>query len=150
MSYNQFSHSIPAPCIIDAGIIVSKDDMRRLLSSLSRVRYVHTLDDQVQNQGEGCILEVFADPNQATLIANHALYLNVHSFDYLQLHQSSDGESFFDLIQENRQLRLISLSNPLHEQDNSRNLDEAALEAMLTQVLSAKWDVQIDDDDCPF
>ncbi|WP_026079481.1 hypothetical protein [Spirulina subsalsa] len=151
MSYNQFSHSIPAPCIVDTGLIVNKDDMRRLLSSLGRVRYIHTLDDQVQNQGEGCILEVFTDPSQATLIANRALYINVCSFDYLHLHQSPEGDSFFDLVQENRQLRLISLGNPLNDPESSRNLDEAALEAMLTQVLSAKWDVQMDDeDDCPF
>ncbi|MBE9115051.1 hypothetical protein IQ249_03975 [Lusitaniella coriacea LEGE 07157] len=150
MSYDQFSQSVPAPCIIDTGIVVNKDDIRRLLSSLGRVRYIHTLDDRLQNEGEGYILEVFADFNQSTLIANHALYLNIHSFDYLQLAQSPTGETHFDLIQDNRQLRLIPLSNLLQEREVEQNWDVDTLEAMVTQVLSAKWDVQIDDEDCPF
>lgn len=154
MSHNQYSQSLPAPCIIDEGILVNKDDIRRLLSSLSQVRYIHILDRQVQSQGEGYILEIFSDLQQATLIANGALFINVHSFDYLQLHQSSDPENpksaCFDLIQDNRQLRLIPIHYPVQDRDMTENIDEAALEAMLTQVLSAKWDVQIDDDDCPF
>lgn len=147
MSHNPFPQSLPAPCIVDNGLIVNKDDMRRLLGSLTRVYYIHSLDHQVQTQGEGYVLEVFADTGQATLIANHALYINVQSFDYLHLHQSPDRETYFDLIQDNRQLRLIPLSNPLQDRENSDNLDEAALEVMLEQVLAAKWDVQMDDED---
>ncbi|MEM9538219.1 MAG: hypothetical protein AAGA60_01770 [Cyanobacteria bacterium P01_E01_bin.42] len=147
MSHNPFPQSLPAPCIIDNGLIVNKDDMRRLLGSLTRVYYIHSLDRQVQTQGEGYVLEVFADAGQATLIANHALYINVQSFDYLHLHQSPDRETYFDLIQDNRQLRLMPLSNPLQDRENSDNLDEAALEVMLEQVLAAKWDVQMDDED---
>jgi hypothetical protein len=68
----------------------------------------------------------------------------------LQLNQSPDKETYFDLIQDNRQLRLIPLSNPLQEQ-STQQLNADDLEAMVTQVLSAKWDVQIDDDgECPF
>ncbi|MBP0018023.1 MAG: hypothetical protein J7647_10750 [Cyanobacteria bacterium SBLK] len=147
MSHNPFPQSLPAPCIVDNGLIVNKDDMRRLLGSLTRVYYIHSLDRQVQTQGEGYVLEVFADAGQATLIANHALYINVQSFDYLHLHQSPDRETYFDLIQDNRQLRLMPLSNPLQDRENSDNLDEAALEVMLEQVLAAKWDVQMDDED---
>jgi hypothetical protein len=96
------------------------------------------------------VLEVFADPQRSTLIANHTLYLNVQSFDYLQLNQSLEKEVYFDLIQDNRQLRIIPLSNPLQEQ-STQQFNAEALEAMVTQVLSAKWDVQIDDDgECPF
>jgi hypothetical protein len=151
MSYDHSSDPLPAPCIIDSGIIVSKDDIRRLLNDLDRVRYHHTIDGQLQSEGEGWVIEVFADAKQATLVANHALYINVQSFDYLRLTPSPDQETYFDLIQDNRQLRLIPLSNPLEEEDTESNLDEIALEAMVTQVLSAKWDVQLDDDDdCPF
>jgi hypothetical protein len=150
MSHPQFQHQIPAPCIIDTGIIVNKQDMGRLLTDLGRVRYIHTLDGKLQNEGEGYVLEVFADPQRSTLIANHTLYLNVQSFDYLQLNQSPEKEVYFDLIQDNRQLRLIPLSNPLQEQ-STQQFNAEALEAMVTQVLSAKWDVQIDDDgECPF
>jgi hypothetical protein len=150
MSHDQLPHSLPAPCIIDVGIVVNKEDMRRVLSSLGRVYYIHLLDNQVQSQGEGCVMEVFAEPNQSTLIANRALYLNVHSFDYLQIDSSPEGTTRFELIQDNRQLRLIPRSNPLQERSADRDFDVDALEAMVTQVLSAKWDVQIDDDDCPF
>ncbi len=124
--------------------------MGRLLTDLTRVRYIHTLDGKLQNEGEGCVLEVFSEPHRATLIANHTLYLNVQSFDYLQLSQSQAQETYFDLVQDNRQLRLIPLSNPLQEQA-TQQLNVDALEAMVTQVLSAKWDVQLDDDgECPF
>ena len=94
-------------------------------------------------------LEVFANPDRSTLIANHALYLNVYSFDYLELKQSPEEGGYFDLIQEGRQLRLIPLSNPLQEQV-ARNLNAAALDAAVDQVLSGNWDLQLDDDDSPF
>jgi hypothetical protein len=137
---------LPAPCIIDSGTIVSKQDMQRLLTDLSRVRYIHTQDGVTTSEGEGCILEVFADPHRSTLIANRTLYLNVCSFDYLELGQSSDHEAWFDLIQDDRQLRLIPLSHPLQDNQN-RQLNVAALEAMVAEVLSAGWDVQIDDEE---
>jgi hypothetical protein len=150
MSHHQPPHQLPAPCIIDTGTIVNKQDMGRLLTDLGRVRYIHTLDGKLQNEGEGCVLEVFADPNRSTIIANRALYLNVQSFDYLQLNQSPEQETYFDLIQDNRQLRLIPLSNAYQEQSNQQ-LNADALETMVAQVLSAKWDVQIDDEgECPF
>ncbi|MEC4984936.1 MAG: hypothetical protein SAJ37_18780 [Oscillatoria sp. PMC 1068.18] len=149
MSYDKFSHQIPAPCIIETGIIVNKDDMRRLLTHLGRVHYLHFLDGEIVNEGEGCILEVFSDPQQSTLIVNYSLYINVQSFDYLHLCQSSEKETYLELIQDNRQLRLVPCLNPLQDA-KTQNLDAAELEAMVTQVLSAKWDVQIDEDDCPF
>jgi hypothetical protein len=150
MSHHKSQRQVPAPCIIDTGIIINKQDMGRLLTDLGRVRYIHSLDGKLQSEGEGCVLEVFANPNRSTMIANQAIYLNVQSFDYLQLSQSADKEPYFDLIQDNRQLRLIPLSSPLHE-SSTQELNAEALEAMVTQVLSAKWDVQIDDDgECPF
>jgi len=149
MTHDQSAPRLPAPCIIDTGIVVNKQDIRRLLADLNRVRYIHSLDGKVQSQGEGCVLEVFADPHRATLIANHALYLNVESFDYLQLSQSPEQETYFELIMENRQLRLIPQSNPLQDR-GTPTLNAVALEAMISQVLSAKWDVQLDDNDFCF
>jgi len=146
MSYNQFPQSLPAPCIIETGTVVNPDDMQRLLGQLGRVRYIHYLDRSLRNEGEGCVQEVFADAHQSTLIANGALYLNIQSFDYLQLEQLPDGRTCFDLVQDNRRLRLIPLTDPLDTSGASANFDDATLEAMLTQVLSAKWDVQLDDD----
>lgn len=148
MSHNQTpgSKQLPAPCIVDTGTIVDKQDMQRLLADLNRVRYIHTQDGVMTSQGEGYVLEVFADPKRSTLVANHTLYLNVQSFDYLELGQSDTQEPWFDLIQDGRQLRLIPQSNPLQEQHN-RNLNVAALEAVVAEVLSASWDVQIDDEE---
>jgi hypothetical protein len=135
-----------APCIVDAGTIINKQDMHRLLADLGRVHYAHTQDGHVTSQGEGYILEVFADPQRSTLVANHALYLNVYSFDCLELGQSADQQPYFDLIQDSRTLRLTPLSNPLLEQ-HQRELNVAALEAVVAEVLSAGWDVQIDDEE---
>ncbi len=122
--------------------------MHRVLTDLNRVRYIHTQDGHLISEGEGCILEILVDPHRATLVANHALYLNVHSFDYLELNRSVDGATF-DLIQDTRQLRLIPLSNPLQDQAN-RGIDVAELEVMVAEVISASLDVQIDDEQFPF
>lgn len=148
MSHDQLSGNtrLPAPCIIDTGIIVNKQDMQKLLVDLNRVRYRYTQDDTLLAEDEGFVLEVFADPQRSTLVANHTLYINVYSFDYLELKRSPDQQAFFDLIQDNRQLRLIPLSNPLQEQ-TIRSLNVAALEAVVAEVLSAGWDVRIDDDE---
>ncbi|OZH53205.1 hypothetical protein AFK68_19165 [Hydrocoleum sp. CS-953] len=149
MSSNNSNHSVSAPCIIDNGILVNKRDMQRLLIDLGRVRYIHSQDGQIQSQGEGYILEVFADRQRSTLVANHSIYLNVLSFDYLELGKSPCEETYFDLVNEGRQLRLIPLSNPMQE-ETSRNINAAAFDAVMDQVLSSNWDVQVDDDDCPF
>ncbi len=192
-----FDHSscgsrLPAPCLVDTGVLVNKRDMQRLLMDLNRVRYIYSQDAYSQDaysqdtysqdtysqdtggpgtdgpntysqdpchqsndspassrttsEGEGCILEVFCDPQRSTMIANHSLYLNVLSFDYLEMGRSPEQETWFDLFQDGRRLRLIPLTHPLNEQYD-RRLNHAALEAMVAEVLSANWDVQIDDEE---
>ncbi|MGL5061687.1 MAG: hypothetical protein ACRC62_17090 [Microcoleus sp.] len=148
MSHDQFSNRVAAPCIIDTGTVVNKRDIQRLLFDLGRVRYIHIQDGKIYSQGEGYVLEVFADPRRSTLIANRALYLNVYSFDCLELKQSPEQGSYFELIQDGRHLQLIPLSNPLQEQIN-RNLNAAALDAVVDQVMSGNWDLQFDEDDSP-
>lgn len=151
MSQDSSLDQLPAPCIIDCGTVINKDDIRRLLNDLGRVKYIHTLDGRIESEGEGWVIEVFCDPQQATLVANGSLYLNVQSFDYLELNISPEHQPYFNLVQDNRQLRLIPLINPQQGQENPDNWDVNALEEMVTKVLSAKWDVQLDDDDdCPF
>jgi hypothetical protein len=148
MSYDHLSGNtkLPAPCIVDTGIIVNKQDMERLLTDLSRVRYCYSQEGKLLVEDEGYVLEVFADPQRSTLVANHTLYINVCSFDYLELKRADDQQAYFDLIQENQHLRLMPLSNPLQEQKN-RSLNVAALEAVVAEVLSASWDMRIDDDE---
>jgi hypothetical protein len=112
---------------------------------LGRVRYIHIQEGESKSEGEGDVLEVFANQNRSTIVANHALYLNIYSFDYLELRQSPAQETYFDLVQDNRCLRLIPLSTPVQERA-TRKLNETAWEAMMDQVLSARWDAEIDDD----
>ncbi|MBH8574573.1 hypothetical protein I8752_16385 [Nostocaceae cyanobacterium CENA369] len=145
MSHHLPDTRIPAPCIVNAGIIVNKLDMRRLLTDLGRVHYIYTQEGKPQSEGEGDVMEVFANPQRSTLVANRALYLNVCSFDYLELKQSPQQEPYFDLMQERMCLRLIPLSTPLQER-KERNLNVSAIEAMMEQVLSARWDAELDDD----
>ncbi|MDJ0736651.1 MAG: hypothetical protein QNJ47_21730 [Nostocaceae cyanobacterium] len=145
MSYHLPDSKIPAPCIINTGVIVNKFDMQRLLNDLGHVRYIYTQDNNLHSEGEGDVMEVFANPQRSTIVANHALYLNVYSFDCLELKQSPEQETYFDLLQEGRCLRLIPLSTPLQEQQE-RCLNVNAIEAMMEQVLSARWDAEIDDD----
>ena len=67
------------------------------------------------------------------------------SFDYLELGRERDNQAYLTLVQDNRRLKLTPLSNPLQEQTN-RNINAAALEAMVAEALSASWDVCLDDD----
>ena len=147
MSHHLPDMKIPAPCIVNTGIIIDKLDIRRLLSDLGRVRYVYTQDNQILSEGNGDVMEVFANPHRSTLVANNALYLNVDSFDYLELKQSPQKEVYFDLFQEQMCLRLIPLSTPFQER-RDRQFNCTAIEAMMDQVLADRWDAEIDDDCC--
>ena len=146
MSKHHGMKSLPAPCIVDEGTIVNPDDIKRLLADLCHVYYVHTIDGRISSEGTGFIREIFSDLNQSTLIANQKIYLNIQSFDYLQLSKSTNNEACFDLIQDNRQLRLVPVCR-LGNRSQAKNIDAEALEAMVTEVLSARLDVQFDDED---
>ncbi|OLP19010.1 hypothetical protein BST81_07235 [Leptolyngbya sp. 'hensonii'] len=138
----------PAPCIVDTGIVVNKRDMQSILGDLGCVRYIYRQNNELLSQGEGLVLDVFADPSRSTVVANHSLYLNVLSFDYLELKVSPEAQTCLDLVQDNLCLQLIPLSNPLQEQVTC-NLNAAALDAVVTEVLSASWDVPIEDGGSP-
>lgn len=147
MSKHHGMESLPAPCIVDEGIVINQDDIKRLLADLCHVSYVHTIDGEVSSEGPGFIQEIFSDSNQSTLIANRKIYINLQSFDYLRLSKNTEEQACFDLIQENRQLRLIPISRVTQPQAVPKNLDAEAIEAMVTEVLSAHLDVQLDDED---
>jgi hypothetical protein len=147
MSKHQGMKFIPAPCIVDRGIVINRDDIKRLLVDMCHVYYVYTMDKQVTSEGKGFIQEIFTDSHQSTLIANRKIYININSFDYLQLSKSTDDENCFDLIQDNRQLRLIPIVRQTPTQTISKNIDAETIEAMVTEVLSARLDVQLDDED---
>lgn len=143
-SSNMPANRLPAPCLVDNGIVVNKSDMLRLLRGLRQVRYIHKQDTEITNTGEGCVMEAFADPAQATLVANRSLYLNVHSFDYLEI-VTTGAETSFVLVQDSRCLCLTPIA-PTAEEMSVHPLDAAALEAIVTEALSASWDASLDDD----
>lgn len=124
---------------------MNKSDMLRLLQDLGQVRYQHFQDGKLLTEGNGFIMEVFADAQQATLVANHTLYLNVYSFDFLEMGKIDVDQSYFDLVQDHRHLRILPIYDPLHDQI-AQTASTAAFEAMVVDVLSARWDTCLDDD----
>jgi hypothetical protein len=145
MSHHLPESQIPAPCIVNTGLVVNKLDMRRLLNDLGRVRYNYIQDGKCLSEGEGDVMDIFANPQRSTLVANSALYINLCSFDYLELGQSPEQETYFDLVQEASRLRIFPLSTPIQERCE-RSINFSAMEVMMEQVLSAKWDAEFDDD----
>ncbi|MEB3248906.1 MAG: hypothetical protein VKK07_06150 [Merismopediaceae bacterium] len=135
MNFPQSAQLLPAPCIIDIGLLVNKDDMYRLLDDLERVRYCYTLDSEVQSEGEGWVLEVFADAQQATIVANQSLYLNVQSFDYLKLRKEAQ-QTIIELVHESRCLTLYPLNSVFPALDDPAALEIARLDALVSQVLT--------------
>ena len=148
MNYRQPTTKLPAPCIVDRGVVVNQQDMQKLLAGLGRVSYAYSQDGAISSEGEGVVVEVFADDVQATLVANAALYINVCSFDYLKIDRSSDNQSTFALVQENQVLRLSPKNNWLQD-CQSDDIDEAALEAVFDRVLLANFDANVDDESYP-
>ena len=146
MSKHLGMESLPAPCIVDEGIIVNPDDIKRLLADLCHVQYIHKIGAQETSRGEGYIQEIFNHPNQSTLIANRKIYINIQSFDYLRLGKSKEGEACFDLIQDSRQLTIVPIQRSPQSQAIAKNVDAEAIEAMVTEVLTARFDVQLDFD----
>ncbi|MGD1929999.1 MAG: hypothetical protein ACFB12_13930 [Leptolyngbyaceae cyanobacterium] len=139
------SSHLPAPCLVDHGIVVNKTDMLRLLNDLGQVAYTDTHAEDVMSKGTGYIMDVFAEPGLSTLVANQSLYLNVYSFDYIQLEKLPGDQACFKLVQENRCLQLVPLTTPIKEQA-TRNIDPVDLEAIVAEALSASWDACLDDD----
>ncbi|MEM6837913.1 MAG: hypothetical protein AAF609_13770 [Cyanobacteria bacterium P01_C01_bin.120] len=137
--------NMPAPYLVDQGIVIRKSDMLRLLNDLGQVAYTDVHEKSVLNQGTGYVMDVFAEPEASTLVANQSLYLNVYSFDYIQLEKLPNEQACFKLFQDNRCLQLIPLTSPVRDQAQ-RNLDAATIEEIVAEALSASWDACLDDD----
>lgn len=131
-----------APCIVDVGTVIHKPDIYRLLADLSYVQYVDIEDGKVRAEGEGYVMEVFANARAATLVASQKLYINLSSFDYLRLDTASEGQAVFDLVRDDRVLRLLPLPKTASEPTATAG-DVKALEAAVANALAAKWDVEL-------
>ncbi|MBE9175928.1 hypothetical protein IQ225_12600 [Synechocystis salina LEGE 06155] len=138
---------LPAPCVIEQGILVNKEDMQRALNDLGQVNYYYQLDGKSQAEGQGWILDVFSDAQQATIVTNQSLYLNVNSFDYLEISLDNQGKTVMDLWQESRQLRLVPLEDWLNPRESYSQLMPLDLEEAVAEVLAARLDVQRDEED---
>jgi hypothetical protein len=139
------NYPLPAPCIVHDGTLINHDDIRRLLGTLHHVHYIHKIDGVILDEGEGWIMEIFSDPQQSTLVSNGILHLNLQSFDYLELHQDQEQRACYTLVQDHRRLEIRPLKTH-NKMEQFEAVDNYALEVMLTEVLSAKLDMQIDDD----
>ncbi|MEM6715172.1 MAG: hypothetical protein AAF827_19330 [Cyanobacteria bacterium P01_D01_bin.6] len=137
--------NMPAPCLVDQGIVVNKTDMLRLLNDLGQVAYTDVHDGSVVTKGTGYVMDVFAESGVSTLVANQSLYLNVYSFDYILLEKLPSEQACFKLFQDNRYLQLVPMTSPIKEQAK-RDLDTAAIEEIVAEALSASWDACLDDD----
>ncbi|MBE9195680.1 hypothetical protein IQ219_10275 [Synechocystis sp. LEGE 06083] len=138
---------LPAPCVIEQGILVNKEDMQRVLNDLGQVNYYYQLDGKCQAEGQGWILDVFSDAQQATIVTNQSLYLNVNSFDYLEISLDHQGKTIVDLWQESRHLRLVPLDDWLNPREGYSQLMPLDLEEAVAEVLAARLDVQRDEED---
>src|SRR3990167_7695516 len=78
-------------CLVDYGIVYSKRDMIRILRDLDRVDYIDLIDNVTVAQGEGYIVEVYANSYDSTIVFNHRLHINVNSFDLLKM-KSTPGK----------------------------------------------------------
>jgi hypothetical protein len=101
------SKKATAPCIIGEGTLFNKRDMIRALETLENVKYSDLVDNKVVSKGEGIVIKVFASKENATLVVNEALFINVLSFKYLHFSSTRRGETVLELINDSRVLQLI-------------------------------------------
>ena len=98
-------------CLVEQGIIYSKRDMIRILRDLDRVLYVDLIDNASVANGEGYVVEVYANGYDSTLVFNNRLHINVNSFDFLKI--TSQPDKLVELISGHRVMKLKPLTNIL-------------------------------------
>ena len=107
-------------CLVEQGIIYSKRDMIRILRDLDRVLYVDLIDNASVANGEGYVVEVYANGYDSTLVFNNRLHINVNSFDFLKI--ISQPDKLVELISGHRVIKLKPLTNIL--QANQSRIEE--------------------------
>ena len=98
-------------CLVESGIVYSKRDMIRILRDLDRVEYIDLVDNIVVAQGQGYVIEVYANGFDSTLVFNHRLHINVNGFDFLKIKTNPKKE--VELISGHRIIKLTPLTNIL-------------------------------------
>ena len=98
-------------CLVNYGVIYSKRDMIRVLRDLDRVEYIDLIDNHPVAQGEGYVIEVYANGYDSTIVFNNRLHINVNGFDFLKMR--SDPDKIVELVSGHRIIRLKPLTNAL-------------------------------------
>jgi hypothetical protein len=97
-------------CFVNDGIIYQKKDMFRILSDLLFIKYEQFDSNGLKKVGEGRVFRVYNNINNSSVLMNGRIYLNVNSFEYLQIHtDSSSNTSFFELFTPDFSLRIYPL-----------------------------------------
>ena len=107
-------------CLVDTGIVYSKRDMIRILRDLDRVFYTDLIDNLSVANGEGYVVEVYANSYDSTLVFNNRLHINVNSFDFLKI--TTQPDRLVELISGHRVIKLRPLTNIL--QANQSRIEE--------------------------
>ena len=107
-------------CLVEQGIIYSKRDMIRILRDLDRVLYIDLIDNASVANGEGYVVEVYANSFDSTLVFNNRLHINVNSFDFLKI--TTQPDRLVELISGHRVIKLRPLTNIL--QANQSRIEE--------------------------
>jgi hypothetical protein len=122
--------------------------MLRVLSRLSHVSYTYACGGERRSHGSATLVEVLNDPQQATLLADHLLHLNINSFDYLELRQDDANQTLFVLVRDNEELCLEPLTRPIESEiadlEQHPTFGESSLEFALAHIIAAKLDAHLD------
>ena len=102
-------------CLVESGIVYSKRDMIRILRDLDYVEYIDLVDNIIVAQGQGYVIEVYANSFDSTLVFNNRLHINVNGFDFLKLRSNPKKE--VELISGHRIIKLTPLTNILKAMD---------------------------------
>lgn len=129
-------------CLIEYGIVYSKRDMIRVLRDLDRVEYVDLIDNLTVAQGEGYVVEVYANSYDSTIVFNHKLHINVNGFDFLKI--KSNPDKWVELISGHRIIKLKPLTNILlsNQAAIEEEIDEQRV--MIASQLACDNEVDID------
>lgn len=129
-------------CLVDYGIVYSKRDMIRILRDLDRVEYVDLIDSLAVAQGEGYVVEVYANVYDSTIVFNHRLHINVNGFDFLKIRSNPDKT--VELISGHRIIKLKPLTNIL--KTNQSSIEEEIDEQRIAIASQLACDNEVDID----
>jgi hypothetical protein len=114
LRYLMNSQESQIPCIIDRGVIFNKKDMMRVLQGLDQVEYTEIIDEKPAVKREGFIVEIFEDPNEATIFLNIKI-----SYDPTEEALKEKRTYSIELFMPNRKVVLRPLTDPI---DNPNTL----------------------------